>query len=105
VIAMTVTVTDSFEIRPGMAGTSHAPGVIVVFDPSRFGQNVPSLGTRMTVRSPDGRVVPTVLGELKHHGRGMSFFFADLTTNDAPIGSEIQWQEIVAPKRMRSKAS
>jgi len=88
---MTVRITDSFEIRPGMPGTDHEPGLVIVFDGSDCAQQVPGPGLQVRLAEPGGRVVEATVTEVKRHGRGVSFFLPRLTRADVPVGSEVSW--------------
>jgi hypothetical protein len=90
---METKVVDSFEIMPGMAGTDHTAGVVVVFDGVVCSADRwPAIGTRITIHTLAGRTTTSV-GELKRHGAGVSIFFAGLNSNVVPIGSLIKWSD------------
>jgi len=90
---METKVVDSFEIKPDMAGSKHAPGVIVVFDGAVCSADRwPAVGTRITIHTLTGQTT-TIVGEIKRHGAGVSLFFAGLNSHLVPIGSVIEWSE------------
>jgi len=100
---METKVVDCFEIKPGMAGTKHAPGVVVVFDGAVCSADRwPAVGTRITIHTLKGQTTTTV-GELKRHGTGVSLFFAGLKSDVVPIGSVIEWSEKLAVASQGSK--
>src|ERR1041384_411408 len=94
---MTVTVTDSFEIRAGMTGIKHAPGVVMVFDASNA-SHIPRVGATVHLRRPGGHGFDVVIGEVKEHGPARSFYFEGLKLADAPIGSTLSWADVKATK-------
>jgi hypothetical protein len=98
---MEVRVTDSFEIRAGMPGIKHAPGVVLVFDATGVG-GIPKPGATVQLTPPNGVPLDVVVGEVKKHGPGRSFFVEGLTPMDAPIGSKLSWSAMGRTSR-RSK--
>ncbi len=94
---MKVTIRDIIEIRRDMTGTSHIPGLVVVFDPVP-GKRVPGVGVAIELHQPAG-VREVVIDEAKKLGRSRSFFFAGLTKTDAPIGSVLAWADNAAKWR------
>jgi hypothetical protein len=92
---MTTTITDSFEIRPEF-GIDHEPGVVVIVPAPDPHEAAPGVGTRMRLRPAIGSPRWVVVGETKSHGPGISLFFANLSAADAPIGSELEWQDVTA---------
>ena len=69
---MNVEVIDSFEIKAGMAGLKHAPGLVVVFDASKCGPAIPKAGSRIRAAPRGGSAIDLVIGEVKKHGSGRS---------------------------------
>jgi hypothetical protein len=94
---MKVTIRDTIEIRRGITGTSHVPGLVVVFDPIA-GKRMPGVGVAIELHRPTG-VIEVVINEVKKLGRSRSFFFAGLTKVDAPIGSVLAWADSAAKWR------
>lgn len=95
---MTVKVKDSFEIKPGMPGIRHAPGVVLVIDAAGI-NNIPQIGSTVKLKPPHGQAYDVVVGESKKHGLGRSFFIEGLTRTDAPIGSSLSWSVPVQARR------
>ena len=92
VIVMQTKIVDSFEIKKGMVGTMHAPGVIVVFDGAVCtADQWPVIGTHLTIYTLAGPAMKAVVGERKLHGNGVSLFLDGLTTAAVPVGSVIEW--------------
>jgi hypothetical protein len=88
---MKVGVTDSFEVKAGMAGLKHASGLVVVFDASQRGAKMPKAGSRIRAARNGGGAIDLIVGEVKRHGIGRSFFFEGLSRQDVPIGSVLSW--------------
>jgi hypothetical protein len=87
---MNVRVKDSFEIKPGMPGTKHAPGVVLVFDVAGKA-DIPRPGSTIQLKPPHGHPYEVVVGASKKRGLGRSFFIEGLTRADAPVGSSLRW--------------
>lgn len=101
---MNVEVTETFEIKAGMTGLKHAPGLIVVFDASKCNSTVPKSGSRIRVSPPRGGGFDLVVGEVKKHGIGRSFFFEGLERREVPVGSILSWSAAKKSKGQRLKA-
>lgn len=86
-----VAVKDAFAIRPGMPGTDHAPGLIIIIDGRQCGFDLPAMGATVDFVRPDGVSGRAVVEEMKEHGDGRSFFFGSLSKDDIPIGSVVYW--------------
>jgi hypothetical protein len=91
-----VSVKDSFEIRPGMVGTGHAPGAVVIFDGRQCSFRLPPVGAVVTLLRPDGSAISASVTEQKEHGDGRSFFFGNLRKQDVPVGTIISWERVTA---------
>lgn len=102
---MKVEVTETFEIKAGMAGLKHAPGLVVVFDVAQGGSTLPGTGKRVKVTPPRGHDFDLVIGEVKKHGNGRSFFFEGLDRREVPVGSILSWPGARKTKTNRSKAA
>lgn len=87
-----VSVVDSFEIKPNTPGSQHAPGLVVIFDGRQCAFQLPGVGSAVDLLRPDGVARQAVVGEVKEHGEGRSFFFQGLKCDDAPIGTIVSWQ-------------
>ena len=95
---MTVKVKDSFEIKPGMPGTKHVPGVVLVFDAAGI-SGIPQIGSTVKLKPPHGEAYDVVVGESKKHGVGRSLFIEGLTRTDAPVGSSLSWSVPLQARR------
>ncbi|HUB26595.1 MAG TPA: hypothetical protein VL992_14310 [Tepidisphaeraceae bacterium] len=102
---MKVQIIDSFEIKAGMPELKHAPGLVVVFDASGCGAAVPKAGDRVRAARRGGTGIELVIGEVKRHGSGRSFFFEGLNRKDLPVGSSLTWPDGGKSSRRRSKAA
>ena len=104
---MTATIKEVIEIKPGMAGMKHAPGLVVVFDASAIGKGQPKAGMRVTLSRSDVVDVELVVGEAKSHGIAISLFFEGLTRREIPIGSTLSWKPGArrAPSRKKARAT
>lgn len=97
-----VSVKDAFEIKPNVPGSSHSPGLVVIFDGRQCRFHLPPLGSTVDLLRPDGTLRQAVVAEMKEHGEGRSFFFESLTRSDAPIGTVICWPTQPAGSASRS---
>jgi hypothetical protein len=102
---MKVEVIDSIEIRAGMTGLKHAPGLVVVFDATHCGPTIPKVGSRIRALRRGAGAIDLVIGEVKKHGSGRSFFFEGLNRHDVPIGSSLSWPDSKKATVRRSKAA
>jgi hypothetical protein len=84
-------VKDAFELRANTVGSEHAPGLVVVFDGRQCGYHLPPIGGVVELLRPDGSSGEAIVGEIKEHGDGRSFFFGGLHQDDAPIGTVMSW--------------
>ncbi|MGA2500439.1 MAG: hypothetical protein ABSH20_22065 [Tepidisphaeraceae bacterium] len=99
-----VSVKDAFDIKAGQPGSSHDPGLVVVFDGRQCGFDLPPLGARIDLLRPDGTTVGATIGEMKEHGDGRSFFLGGLTRNDAPVGTILYWSQTSPATRVTQHA-
>jgi len=90
---MKARISDRFAITSDIVGIDHAPGVVVIVDAADLAGCLPRVGAKMTLHSSGGQARSVIVGETKSHGAGISLFFANLSTLDVPIGSELEWQE------------
>ena len=90
---MNVSVTDSFEIKPGMPGITHAPGVVVVFDAPPKGGGLPSAGEVIRLKRKGVAEVDVMVGEVKTFQNTVTFYLEGLTRGDAPIGCVLAWPD------------
>lgn len=86
-----VSVKDAFEIKANTPGSSHAPGLVVIFDGRQCGFRVPGIGSVVELLRPDGTVQRATVGEIKEHGDGRSFFFEGMKRDEAPVGTIVFW--------------
>jgi hypothetical protein len=86
-----VSVKDAFEIKPNVPGSSHAPGLVVIFDGRQCGFELPPVGSTIELLRPDGTSCTAVVSEMKEHGDGRSFFFDGVRRDDAPVGTILSW--------------
>jgi hypothetical protein len=100
---MEVRATDSFDIRPGMPGIKHVPGVILVFEAAGI-RPLPKPGDKVQITPPDAGAKRVVIGEVKKHGTGRSIFIEGLTRFDAPIGTIITWSsKSSSPRKIKPR--
>jgi hypothetical protein len=86
-----VAVKDAFPIRPGLVGSDHDPGLVIIIDGRQCGFDLPSVGDVVDFVRPDGVGGRAEVAEMKEHGDGRSFFFRGLGKDDIPIGSVVYW--------------
>jgi hypothetical protein len=93
-------VTDAFEIRPGMTGIEHAPGVVVCFDAKGFETEVPTAGAMIGLRKLNGETIDVAISEVKWFETTCTLYLEGLGLSDAPVGSELTWTAKKRPYRV-----
>lgn len=108
-----VAVKDAFPIRPGLIGSEHPPGLVILFDGRQCGFDLPTVGEAVEFVRPDGVSGAAVVAEMKEHGDGRSMFFRDLDKDDIPIGSVVYWparegepaEQVASPRTATARLS
>jgi hypothetical protein len=97
---MKLKIHDRIEIKPGMHGIKHAPGLVIVVDIAGHGASAPQVGDVVQIQREGKADLKLIVGETKKHGPGRSFYFEGVTRLDVPADSIFSWEP---PKHRRKR--
>jgi len=85
-------INDRIEIKPGMRGMKHAPGLILIVDFTAHEERPPHVGEIVRIVRAGLRDLSLKVGETKKHGSGRSFYFEGVTPADVPADAIFCWE-------------
>lgn len=87
-----VGIIETIEVK-GTPPSAHAPGLVLVLDAYPLSEPGGFVGRAVRIRIPSGRTLPARIEEVRDHGATISLFFRDLSRNDVPEGSRIEFDD------------